>query len=50
MIQEYHQRLVVDVVTGKLDVRDLEVHDVEVEAFKADLEEPEDLDPAAADA
>lgn len=43
LIREYRQRLVADVVTGKLDVRGMAVPDVELSAFNAGEEALDDI-------
>ncbi len=50
LIQELQTRLISDVVTGKLDVRDIEVPDLLEEEFMEELEgENEDMEEADAD-
>jgi len=42
LIQEYRTRLISDVVTGKVDVRDIEVEDATDEEITDDLDSSED--------
>lgn len=44
LIQEYRTRLISDVVTGKVDVRDIKVEDVADEELTDDLSSPEEIE------